>query len=156
MRVLGIDPGTGRVGFGLLENSSPIQILDYGVIAPPKGERWERLPIIHGEVSRLLKHHAPDCLAIEKLFFNKNVKTAMAVSEAIGVILLASHQCGIPIREYTPMEVKEVVVGSGNAKKSEVKGMLELLFKQKLKGPDDAADAVAVAYCHLSVEALGL
>jgi crossover junction endodeoxyribonuclease RuvC len=159
-RVLGIDPGTGRIGFGILEKNleknEAIRMLECGIIAPPKGERWERLPFIYSEMVRLMKEHKPHLLAIEKLFFNKNIKTAMAVGEAIGVILLAASHCRIPIREYTPMQVKETLVGSGKAKKHEVKGVLELLLNRKIKGPDDAADAVAVAYCHFSLEALGL
>lgn len=156
MRILGIDPGTGRIGYGVLDYFSTVQVVDCGLIRATEAERPARLLAIHSGVRELIQTYKPDLLALEKLFFNKNIKTAMAVSEAIGVILLAAEHLQIPVREYTPPQVKEVVVGSGRAKKHEVKGMLEILFGMKIKGPDDVADALAVAYCHLSLESLGL
>lgn len=158
MKILGIDPGTGRIGYGVLtlSGSSEVQFVDCGLISVPKAERPARLSAIHSEVQNLIQTHQPDLMVIEKLFFNKNLKTAMAVGEAIGVILLAAENLCVPIREYTPLQVKEVVVGSGRAKKHEVKGMMEIVFDRKIEGPDDVADALAVAYCHLSLEALGL
>jgi crossover junction endodeoxyribonuclease RuvC len=155
-RILGIDPGVGRVGFGIIEKASECLVVDYGTITTPKVERQERLSKIHSEILNLIQTHKPDLMALEKLFFNKNLKTAMSVGEAVGVILLAAHQESLPIYEYTPLQVKEVLAGSGRAKKSEIKGMLELFFNQKIKGHDDASDALAVAYCHLSFESLGL
>lgn len=151
-RVLGIDPGTGRLGFGVLEQGSAITFVDCGLIHPEASERGERLSIIHAEILRLIQRYRPDLVAIERLFFNKNVRTAMTVGEAIGVILLAAKQAKVPVREYTPMQVKEAVAGSGKARKQEVKGMLEILLDLKIKGPDDVADALGVAYCHLSSE----
>ncbi|MCL5054931.1 MAG: crossover junction endodeoxyribonuclease RuvC [Firmicutes bacterium] len=155
-RILGIDPGVGRIGFGVIDKDSDFLLVDYGTITTPKVERQERLSRIHSEVSNLLHIHKPDLMALEKLFFNKNLKTAMAVGEAIGVVLLAAYQASVPVAEYTPLQVKEVLAGSGRAKKHEIKGMLELFFNQEIKGHDDAADALAVAYCHLTFESLGL
>ena len=155
MRVLGIDPGLAIVGYGLIEQlKSPkdpkgYRLIEAGVIRTPAGASDPaRLTMIYEELSHLIVEYQPEAMAVERLFFNQNVTTAMQVSQARGVILLAGHN--LPITSYTPLEVKRQICGYGRAGKHQVQAMIQRLLKLKaLPKPDDAADALAVALCHL-------
>ena len=123
MKILGIDPGTARTGYGVIKsNNDEVEALDFGCICTSKEEPKEkRLAIIHQELLQLIKTHRPDIMAQELLFFNRNTKTALQVGEARGVILLAAALKNLPIREYTPLQVKDSLTGYGRASKKEVK-----------------------------------
>jgi crossover junction endodeoxyribonuclease RuvC len=152
MKILGIDPGTARMGFGVVEKlGSSLRALGFGCIKTDKDERREkRLQIIHEELHKVIKEYRPDMMAQELLFFSKNAKTALLVGEARGVILLAASQNLLEVHEYTPLQVKESLSGYGRASKSEVQELVQLhLNIEKFKGNDDAADALAIALCHI-------
>lgn len=152
MLALGIDPGTATTGFGLVrEENSAYQLVDCGVILTPAQEPMpQRLLLLHNRLLALLAAHRPDAVAVEELFFNKNVRTAIAVGQARGVVLLAAAQAGVAVYEYTPLQVKQAVVGYGRAEKHQVQEMVRILLGLDcIPQPDDAADAVAVALCHL-------
>lgn len=150
MLALGIDPGTAICGYGLVEiQGSRLKAVHYGaVLTSPRSEPAERLQIIYNELDNLIKVYKPDVMGVEELFFNKNVKTVMAVGQARGVVLLAAARNNIRIEEYTPLQVKQSVVGYGKATKEQVMYMtqrlLNLIDKPK---PDDVADALAIAVC---------
>ena len=151
MRILGIDPGYGIIGFGLVECSrNHFQLLRCGAITTPAGMDFSaRLEIIYEDMRELLKVAQPDVVAIEELFFGQNVTTGIGVAQARGVILLAIRQAGVPIASYKPAQVKQSVVGYGNATKHQVMDMTKrLLGLQQMLKPDDAADAIALALCH--------
>lgn len=151
MRILGIDPGYGITGFGLIEaERGASHLLRCGAIATPAGTEFSaRLEMIYNDMTQLLQMTKPDAVAIEELFFGHNVTTAIGVAQSRGVILLAVRQAGIPVFEYKPMQVKQAVVGYGNATKHQVMEMTKrLLHLEKSPKPDDAADAVAIALCH--------
>ena len=151
MRILGIDPGYGIIGFGLVECSrNHFQMLRCGAITTPAGMDFSaRLEIIYEDMRELLKVAQPDVVAIEELFFGQNVTTGIGVAQARGVILLAIRQAGVPIASYKPAQVKQSVVGYGNATKHQVMDMTKrLLGLQQMPKPDDAADAIALALCH--------
>ncbi|MGI9860174.1 crossover junction endodeoxyribonuclease RuvC [Moorella naiadis] len=153
MLILGIDPGTAIVGYGLVKASSGrLQALDYGCIRTPAGEETcQRLATIYTGLWELITRQQPATLAIEELFFNKNSKTALAVGQARGVILLAAAHAGLPVAEYTPLEVKQSVAGFGRAPKEQVERMVQALLALPARPrPDDVADALAVAICHAS------
>lgn len=151
MRVLGIDPGIALVGFGFVDKVGhrviPVQ---YGCIETEAITAPEmRLLQIYQVVEQLLDKYAPDALSIEKLFFNRNVTNAFSVGQARGVIILAAAQRGIAVAEYTPIQVKQAIVGYGKAEKKQVQEMVRLFLKLHEKPkPDDVADALAVAICH--------
>ncbi len=150
MRVLGIDPGTATTGYGLVEgHGDRIVALSYGVITTPA--HWElahRLQEIYRQLRALLSEWRPESAAVEEIFFSKNVRTALAVGQARGVVLLALADANIPIREYKPSEVKEAVTGYGAASKEQMQRMVQhLLGLEQIPGPDDAADALALAIC---------
>ncbi len=154
MRVLGIDPGLATCGYGVLEQknksrSQPCELIEVGVIkTPPEESLPKRLFTIYTEVKGLIKEFKPDALAVEELFFSKNTKTAMAVSQARGVVLLAGHK--LLIKSYTPLQVKRLITGYGRAKKPQIQAMMRrLLNLRELPKPDDAADALAVALCYV-------
>jgi crossover junction endodeoxyribonuclease RuvC len=150
MIVLGIDPGTASTGYGVVESiGSRLRALDGGVIETAPGLALERrLAHIHARVGELLDEHAPDALAIEQLYFGANVRTAFAVGQARGVVLLAAGMRGIPCRSYTPQQVKGAVCGNGRAAKDQVQHMVaRLLGLSEPPSPDHAADALAVAIC---------
>lgn len=150
--VLGIDPGTATTGYGVVtERDGGLVALDYGVITTPAGQPdAERLLTIHTTLTALIARHQPNAAAVEKLFFQKNVSTAMTVSQARGVILLALAQAGLHPGEYTPNEVKQAVVGYGSADKPQMQQMVRLLLGlADIPRPDDAADALAIAIAHL-------
>ena len=151
MRILGIDPGYGIIGFGLVEgNRSQFQLLRCGAITTPAGMDFSaRLEIIYEDMKQLLEVARPDVVAIEELFFGQNVTTGIGVAQSRGVILLAIRQAGLPVFSYKPAQVKQAVVGYGNATKRQVMDMTKrLLGLQQMPKPDDAADAIALALCH--------
>jgi crossover junction endodeoxyribonuclease RuvC len=152
MRILGLDPGVATVGFAVLEGSSSrnLRLLSCGCIRTAAHTPLpHRVLEIHGDVSSLIAAHHPDVGVLEKLFFNKNVTTAMAVAQTRGVIMLALAQGKLPVAEYSPLEVKKAVTGYGRAVKSQVQAMVARLLKlAEPPRPDDAADAVAIALCH--------
>ena len=151
MRVLGIDPGVATIGFGLVEvDRSRQTLLRYGVITTPAGlPLSRRLLQISEDMAELLQQFKPEEMAVEELFFTKNITTGIAVAHGRGVILLAAEQAGVPVYEYTPMQVKQAVVGYGKADKHQVQTMVQALLGLKaVPRPDDAADALAVAICH--------
>lgn len=151
MRILGIDPGVATIGFGLIEASrAKNTLLRYGVITTPPGlPLSDRLLQIHQDMNQLLDLFRPDEVAIEELFFSKNITTGISVAHGRGVLLLSVAEKGIPVYEYTPMQVKQAVVGYGKAEKKQVMLMTQrLLHMDKLPRPDDAADALAIAICH--------
>ncbi len=151
MRILGIDPGYGITGFGLIESErGQSRLLHCGAITTPPGMDFSaRLEIIYQDMCQLLQTTQPDCVAIEELFFGQNVTTGIGVAQSRGVILLAIRQAGLEVTAYKPMQVKQSVVGYGNATKHQVQDMTRrLLHLQKLPKPDDAADAIAIALCH--------
>ncbi len=151
MRILGIDPGYGIIGFGLVECSrNQFQLLRCGAITTPAGMDFSaRLEIIYEDMRQLLEVTKPDVVAIEELFFGQNVTTGIGVAQARGVLLLAIRQACVPIASYKPAQVKQSVVGYGNATKHQVMDMTKrLLGLQQMPKPDDAADAIALALCH--------
>lgn len=151
MRILGIDPGVAIVGFGLIESGPGVQrMLQYGVITTPAGQPLAaRLAQIRRDMTELIEALAPDEISIEELFFSKNITTGIAVAHARGVILCAAEERAIPIYEYTPMQIKQAVVGYGLADKKQVMDMTRRILKLKaVPRPDDAADALAIALCH--------
>ena len=151
MRILGIDPGYGITGFGVVDaQRNNFQLLQYGAITTPAGVDFPiRLEMIYNDMVQLLQVAKPDAVAIEELFFGQNVTTGINVAQSRGVILLAIRQAGIPFFEYKPMQVKQAVVGYGNATKHQVQDMTKrLLHLQAMPKPDDAADAIAIALCH--------
>lgn len=153
MLVLGIDPGLATTGYGLVcaDGQDNYDCIEYGVITTEAGlAEAERLRVIFDGLTQLIKDHQPDFSAVEKLYFQKNVKTALSVGQARGVVLLTLAQAGLPVYEYNPNEVKQTVCGYGSADKSQVQRMVQtLLHLEALPKPDDAADALAVAICHI-------
>ena len=151
MRILGIDPGYGITGFGLIDaQRGTSQLLRCGAITTPAGTDFPiRLQMIYNDMTELLALAKPEAVAIEELFFGQNVTTGIGVAQSRGVILLAIQQAGIPIFQYKPIQVKQAVVGYGNATKHQVMDMTKrLLHLEKMPKPDDAADAIAIALCH--------
>ena len=151
MRILGIDPGYGITGFGLIDaQRGNAQLLRCGAITTPAGMDFPvRLEMIYNDMTELLKISQPDAVAIEELFFGQNVTTGIGVAQSRGVILLAVQQAGVPVFQYKPMQVKQAVVGYGNATKHQVMDMTKrILHLEQMPKPDDAADAIAIALCH--------
>ena len=152
MIIVGFDPGLATLGYGVIkkeQRGKPI-MLDYGVVSPPKEENLAvRLCMIEKGVKQIIEKYKPDEMAIEELFFNTNITTGIAVAEARGVILCTAYRLGVKISEYTPLQVKQAVVGYGKAEKKQVIAMVTSILKlPKPPKPDDAADAVAIAICH--------
>jgi crossover junction endodeoxyribonuclease RuvC len=153
MIILGVDPGTATTGYGLIEEKAGnVSLIDFGVIlTKPTHTLEQRLEILYDQLSDIIDKYNPDEIAIEELFFSTNVKTAMSVSHARGVILLATQKAGIPMSEYTPNQVKNAICGYGGADKKQVQKMVQMLLKlTEIPQPDDAADALAIAICHSS------
>ena len=151
MRILGVDPGVATIGFGLIEADRGSQrLLRYGVINTPAGlPLSNRLYQISRDMEELLGAFHPDEAAVEELFFSKNITTGIAVAHGRGVILLELERAGIPVYEYTPMQVKQAVAGYGGAEKRQVMLMTQRLLRMgEIPRPDDAADALAIAICH--------
>ena len=155
MIIIGIDPGLARLGFGVLDiNNGEIRMVDYGCIETSGKDlsTSERLLKIYLEVEALFKKYQPSHVSVEKLFFTKNISSAMGVSEVRGVILLAAEQQTIPIAEYTPNQVKQAITGSGRADKRQMQEMIKrLLHLDEIPAPDDAADALSIALCHIHI-----
>jgi crossover junction endodeoxyribonuclease RuvC len=165
MIILGIDPGTAIMGYGLVESgvvdSAPrrqastggdnLRMLEYGALhTPANAPLFERLPMLYKGIMDLLAEYKPDGLALEQLFFNRNVSTALSVGHARGVVILAAAHSSVPVSEYTPLQVKQAVVGYGRATKEQVQAMVKVLLNMDhIPRPDDAADALAVAICHI-------
>jgi crossover junction endodeoxyribonuclease RuvC len=153
MLAIGIDPGTAITGYGLIEENEDgsLSVVDYGAILTSADTSMpERLLELYLRLRELLLLHHPQSGAVEKLFFQRNVRTALAVGQARGVALLALAESGVPVSEYTPLEVKQAVAGYGGADKNQVQQMVRaLLGLSDIPRPDDAADALAVAICHL-------
>ena len=153
MVILGIDPGYAILGYGILScDRGKYTVLDYGVIETKADRTFpERLEILHRGVTLLIEKYRPDHIAFEELFFYHNAKTAIQVAAGRGVALLAAQQAGLPLYEYTPMQIKLSVTGDGHADKLQVQTMVKLLLKLKeIPKPDDAADALGAAICHSS------
>ena len=151
MRILGIDPGYGITGFGIIDSQKGTnRLISCGAITTPAGMDFSaRLEIIYEDMRKLLEQAKPDAVAIEELFFGQNVTTGIGVAQSRGVILLAIRQAGLQVYSYKPMQVKQAVVGYGNATKHQVQDMTKrLLGLQQMPKPDDAADAIAIALCH--------
>ena len=151
MIILGIDPGLAIVGWGIIESvKGNIRPIAYGAITTPAHTDIEaRLLMIQSDMEALINKYKPDEMAIEELFFNTNITTGIAVAEARGVILCTAHKLGVKISEYTPLQVKQAVVGYGKAEKQQVIAMVTSMLRlQKPPKPDDTADAVAIAICH--------
>ena len=151
MRILGIDPGYGTTGFGIVEaDRAQMKLIGCGAITTPPGADFSaRLEMIYEDMRSLLEKAKPDAVAIEELFFGHNVTTAIGVAQSRGVILLAIRPAGLPVYQYKPMQVKQALVGYGNATKHQMQDMTKrLLHLEKMPKPDDAADAIAIALCH--------
>ena len=150
-KILGIDPGFATIGFGLIASDrGSVQMLRYGAITTPAGMDFpQRLQLIYDDMTQLLELLKPDAVSIEELFFNTNITTGIQVAHGRGVILLACTKYGVPIFEYTPLQVKQAVAGYGRAEKRQVMDMTKrLLHLEKIPRPDDAADGLALALCH--------
>ena len=151
MIILGIDPGYAIVGFGVLEyKNNHFSVIDYGAILTDAGTPFNiRLEKIYDGLTDIIERHRPEAMAIEKLFYNNNAKTVIDVSQARGVIMLAAQKNMVPAYEYTPLQVKQSVVGYGRAEKKQVQEMTRrILALEKVPKPDDTADALAMAICH--------
>lgn len=152
MRILGIDPGTATVGYGIIDEiDGQLSVVDFGVIQtrPKDGDAAARLQIIYEATIKLLDTYQPNAAAVEELFFGRNISTAITVGQARGVLLLALANSRIPIAEYSPPKIKEAVSGYGNASKEQVQYMVQnLLNLDQIPKPDDAADGLAVALTH--------
>jgi crossover junction endodeoxyribonuclease RuvC len=152
MLILGIDPGTAITGYGLVGGEGDeLTLAGYGVITTSSDSPLpQRLQILYQELRGLIARYRPTAVAIEELFFSRNVRTALAVGQARGIALLAAAEAGLPVHEYTPLQVKQAVVGYGRATKDQVQQMVRMLLGLDfVPQPDDAADAIAVAICHL-------
>ncbi len=153
MRIIGIDPGTGILGFGVIDvDGQKVQLVDAGVIRTPvKEDDAVRLETIYQELTDIIVQTKPQIMSVEKLFFARNVTTAMTVSQARGVVLLCARLAGLDIFEYTPMQIKQAITGYGKADKKQMQEMVRVLLKLKeIPKPDDAADALAAALTHAS------
>ena len=154
MITLGVDPGTATTGYGVVRDARDGRVheMDHGVIRTDPGTPYPlRLKEIYEQITRLIEKYEPQAIAIEQLFFNKNVSSALVVGQARGVVILAGALAGLELSEYTPLQVKEAVMGYGRAEKIQVQQMVKtLLGLVEIPKPDDAADALAVAICHLN------
>lgn len=150
MRILGIDPGTGILGFGVIDvERGNTSFVDAGVVRTPVNqEDSERLFTIYHDLEEIIEQHKPKVLAVEKLFFIRNITTAMSVSQARGVVLLLGKQKKLQLYEYTPLQIKQAVTGYGKADKKQIQEMVKIILKlPQIPKPDDAADALAAAIC---------
>lgn len=152
MRVLGFDPGTATTGYGVVEGQGTrLRYIAHGVITTPAHTHFaSRLRSIHDEVVRLIAVHRPEAVSIERLYFTRNVTMGLTIAQSRGVIALAAECAGLPIAEFSPLEVKNAVVGYGKATKQQVQEMVKILLNLEARPkPDDAADALALAICHV-------
>jgi crossover junction endodeoxyribonuclease RuvC len=151
MKIIGIDPGIAILGYGVVEyNNNKFKVLDYGAVTTtPKYKLPERIEIIYDSLEEIFEKHKPDAVAYEELFFNSNAKTALIVGQARGAAVLCAQKKKLNIYEYTPLQVKQAVVGYGRADKKQVQTMVKMLLNLKeVPKPDDVADALAIAICH--------
>ena len=151
MIILGIDPGYAIVGYGVISyRNNHFSVIDYGAITTDAKTPFnKRLEIIYDELTAIIDKYSPEAMAIEKVFYNSNAKTVIDVSQARGVIMLAAQKKGLPAYEYTPLQVKQSVVGYGRAEKKQIQEMIRrILALEKIPKPDDTADALAMAVCH--------
>lgn len=150
MRILGIDPGTARLGYGVIEDSPQLSLVTFGCLTTPStDEQSDRLLSIYRQLGEIIEATEPEEVAVEQLFFNQNITTAFSVGEARGVVLLRAAEAGCPVSDYSPLQVKQALVGYGRADKRQVQTMVSMaLALEKSPRPDDAADALAVAICH--------
>lgn len=151
MRILGIDPGIATVGFGIVEfDGNCFKTIEYGSVhSPAKTDMTKRLKMVYDDMVYIIEKYKPNEVAIEELFFNTNVKTAIMVGQARGVLILSAANQNIPVYEYTPLQVKQAVVGYGRAEKHQVQQMVKsILGLREIPKPDDTADALAIAICH--------
>ncbi|HNR04127.1 MAG TPA: crossover junction endodeoxyribonuclease RuvC [Bacillota bacterium] len=151
MLILGVDPGIAILGYGLVKyEANRFTVIDYGAITTDSGINMSaRLTIIYDRLVDIIERHNPDAFAIEELFFNKNIKTALTVGHARGVAVLAGSKSGVQVYEYTPLQVKQAVVGYGRADKNQMQQMVKVILNLgEIPKPDDVADALAVAICH--------
>lgn len=158
MRILGIDPGTGILGFGVIEaDGQKAQLVDAGVIRTPvKEDDAVRLQTIYEELTDIIVASKPTIMSVEKLFFARNVTTAITVAQARGVVLLCGRQAGLDIFEYTPLQIKQSITGYGRAEKKQIQEMVRVLLGlQTAPKPDDCADALAAALTHAATMRLG-
>ena len=149
--ILGIDPGIAILGYGLVKyETNRFTVIDYGAITTDAGINMSaRLTIIYDRLVDIIKRYNPDAFAVEELFFNKNIKTALTVGHARGVAVLAGSKSGVQVYEYTPLQVKQAVVGYGRADKNQMQQMVKVILNLgEIPKPDDVADALAVAICH--------
>ena len=155
MIILGIDPGTASTGYGVIKKSRTLKCLDYNVIhTKPNSQPGERLRKINNKLAQVIKKHQPDVLAIENVYFFKNLKTAIPVSQAKGAILLTAAKKKLPVYEFSPLQIKLTVTGNGRADKREVQEKIKQILKLKqIPKPDHASDALAVAMTYLIKEA---
>lgn len=157
MRILGIDPGTATTGFGVVDKiGNTPKLVDYGtILTSPKKTGPERLLDVYKELNNIIDKYCPDVVVMERLFFAKNQTTAIAVGKSCGVMQLVAAQRHLPVIEYTPPEVKQAVVGYGNAEKKQVQFMIQRILEiAEVPKPDDAADALAICICHAHTERL--
>lgn len=148
MIILGIDPGYATLGWSIID--SDLKLIDYGAITTSSDKKIDqRIHEIHDRLNQIIAEYCPHCVAIEKLYFQKNTKTAMDVSKTIGAILLTIRLAGLEYSEYTPTQVKQAITGFGRADKAQMQVMIKTIFRiKKVPRPDDAADALAIAACH--------
>ncbi len=158
MIIMGIDPGFAITGFGIVKyEGNRFSVLDYGAVTTEASMKLsQRLLVLNNSLEELIQKHKPDAVAIEELFFNKNIKTALTVGHGRGVAVLAAARSGVDIFEYTPLQVKQSVVGYGRAEKAQIQQMVKALLNLKaIPKPDDVADALAVAICHGNSHRMG-
>jgi len=151
MIIVGIDPGLAISGYGVINYiGNKFEVIDYGAVITESCQEFPgRLKKIYDGYMELFKNYKPEAVAIEELFYNKNVKTAIAIAEARGVHLLAAENCGIPLYEYTPLQIKQGIVGYGRAEKKQIQEMVKVILKlESVPKPDDVADGLAAAICH--------
>lgn len=151
MKILGIDPGVAIVGYGVIEYKGNVfKVIDYGKITTPAHTPLpKRLKMVYDGMTELVNTFNPDVVAMEELFFNTNVTTAIAVGHARGVLVLGAENAGVPVAEYTPLQIKQAVTGYGRADKNQVQQMVKMFLNlSEVPKPDDTADALAVAICH--------
>jgi len=158
MIIMGIDPGFAITGFGIVKyEGNKFSVLDYGAVTTEASMKLsQRLLVLNNRLEELIQKYRPDAVAIEELFFNKNIKTALTVGHGRGVAVLAAARSGVDIFEYTPLQVKQSVVGYGRAEKAQIQQMVKALLNLKaIPKPDDVADALAVAICHGNSHRMG-
>lgn len=151
MKILGIDPGTQIAGYGLIETKGPkISVVEYGSLKADKRQSFpQRLKFIHSGIMNIILKHQPDEMAVEEVFYGKNIKSAIKIGEGRGIVFLCAALANIPITEYAATVVKKAVVGNGNAHKDQVQEMVKIILElSKIPEPEDASDALAIAICH--------